>query len=575
MRKIFTLVITAFLLLSYNSNAQLFTPISNPFPGIGRGAVTFIDMDNNGALDLFITGQDGAFAPVAKLYRNVNGEFTEMPCPVRALYNCALSVADYDHDGFMDMIITGEDYEGPATLLYKNTGTFSFTLSENTFYTPGSDGDVAFGDYDNDGYADIIISGNWQTRLYKNNGDGTFANTNINLPALNSTSVAWGDYDNDGDLDLLLVGDDGDLSTYILTNNNGSFVKLETDIEGVVGGTAKWGDYDNDGYLDILITGKNSTLSPVSFLYRNNTQGNFVFGNAGLVGTALGCADFVDFDNDGDPDIMLAGQNAGCGNASTRLYANDGIGIFREDYNTLAFVERAASAWGDYDNDGDMDLVLIGITGSAARYLYRNDIVQGTFQPNTPPAIPVVNEAYTSEGTAVLSWQYSTDDQSPVLTYNVRVGTTPGGIDIMSPNSDLNTGSRYIAAQGNAGFLDFTVLKNLQSGTYYYSVQAIDQAYKASGFSQENSFIIVNTAVINLQANNLIANIARTGNNITVWLTNHAVGVVAIYAIDGRLLDTESIKGNIVTFKDTGSQSKLYLIKAVTNQGTYTCKVLL
>jgi len=491
---------TLFLLLvSFAiSHAQPFTNVASGLPAVGRSAVAFADFDNDNDLDIVMIGLDANYNAMGKIFLNQQGSFQEVVSGIAGLYNSALAVADYDLDGDMDIAMTGQDMTGFHTWLYQNNGSAEFTLTSVSLAAAGADGDLAWGDYNLDGLPDLVVSGGWNTSLYRNLGGGSFEEVEAGLTIMNSPSVDWGDCDNDGDPDLLMVGDAGSVAeTFIYLNNNGEFTRLETNIEGAVGGMASWGDYDNDGNLDLLITGKDLSLVPVSYVYRNNGDKTFSFANAGLVGTALGPADWIDYDNDGDLDIMLAGENAGCGNASTRLYYNNGIGEFYEYLAGLPFVERASSAWGDYDNDGDYDLLLTGLSGDPVTRLYRNDLLSNDFQPNTPPGIPGDFYTYVSGDYAVISWSRVTDAQSPqeAITYNVMAGTQSGNINVVSPMSDPVSGNRYCAGPGNAGNNDFMVFRGLLPGTFYFRVQAIDQAFAGSPFSEEGSFSIVETGI--------------------------------------------------------------------------------
>lgn len=572
MVKIYTSVIL--ILLAVTASAQPFTSITNPFPGMGRGAVAFVDLDNDTDLDLIMSGQDNTFSPMGVVYVNTNGEFSQATTTIRSLYNSALSVADYDHDGLMDFIITGQDFSGNATRLYRNLGSMQFQLADSTLYAAGADGDVAFGDYDNDGYVDIVLSGSWNSKLYHNNTDGTFTEVPAGLPAMNSPSIAWGDYDNDGDLDLLMVGDDGSVTTYVLNNVDGVFISVNAVIEGAIGGSARWGDYDLDGLIDIMITGKDASLLPVSYLYHNDGDDVFSNSNAGLVGTALGPADWIDFDNDGDPDIMLSGQNAGCGNSSTILYINDGIGGYSQ-LQTLNFVERAASAWGDYDNDGDSDVLLTGISGTATRYFYRNDLVMGTYQDNTPPSVPQITDVFTWMDYVIVNWERSTDQQSPqaAISYNMRLGTTPGGIEILAPSSDVVTGLRYQPAQGNMGSNTFGIIRNLQPGTYYFSLQAIDQSFAASPFTEEQSFIILPTATNEVSTGNPLIQVTREGSNLTIHSDLPEARLV-IFSLTGNEVRQSQISGGNCSVNMNGIPAGMYILKLVTQQGSYSRKIV-
>lgn len=554
-------------------NAQPFTSVSNPFPGLGRGALAFADLDNDGDLDLVMTGQDNTYATVGKIFENVEGVFSETASGFQGLYNSAMAVADYDHDGFQDVVITGQGITGNKTYLYRNNGNMQLVIADSLMYEAGADGDVAFGDYNNDGFADIALSGNWRSALYRNNGNGTFSLVpDAGLPDLNSTSIGWGDYDNDGDKDLLMVGDDGSVVAFIMQNNNGSFMRIDLlGVDGAIGGSARFGDHNLDGYLDIMITGKDYSLTPVSYIYRNNADRTFSNAFAGFVGTALGPADWIDYDNNGAPDVMLSGQNAGCGNASTRLYNNNGIGDYEEYPAGLAFVERASSTWGDFDNDGDFDLLLAGISVSATRMLYRNDLLNHSFVTNTPPTIPIISTPSVWENIAVLNWELSSDMQTPAsgLSYNVRVGTTPGGIEIVAPEADPASGKLFMPSSGNAAGKNYFILTGLQPGTYYYSVQAVDQAYFGSGFSEEQSFIILPTnTIFNHRAEELLQ-VHREGGNLLVSISDddnpeskYSGSLIQLFNSMGVLVKSTGFEAGRAVINVSSLPSGIYILKA-------------
>jgi hypothetical protein len=146
-------------------------------------------------------------------------------------------------------------------------------------------------------------------------------------------------------------------------------------------------------------------------------------------------------------------------------------------------------ACADYDNDGDLDLLVTGALSSpqAITRLYRNESVV----KNTRPSAPNGLTAALSGQKVTLNWLAASDAETPTpgLTYNVRVGTTPGGCDIVSPQSAPN-GYRRVPQMGNAGHCLFKLLMNLKAGNYYWSVQAIDTAYAGSPFVTEQKFTV-------------------------------------------------------------------------------------
>jgi hypothetical protein len=354
---------------------------------------------------------------------------------------------------------------------------------------------VAWGDYDNDGDLDLLITGTDAnntpiSKLYRCSGGAnpTFVDVGAGLTAVTASSVAWGDYDNDGDLDILLTGQIGaSVPVSKLYGNGGganpTFSDVNAGLAGVYNSSVAWGDYDNDGDLDILLTGRDASMNPISKLYRNGGGANPVFTDvaAGLTGVGFSSAAWGDFDNDGYLDIVLTGRDASMSQVS-KLYRNSGGAnpVFTDVGAGLIGVDTSSLAWGDYDNDGDLDLLMTGTDGvTGISKLYRNDIAI----PNTPPAAPSGLIATSGPSGTTFSWSAASDAQTPTagLCYNLRVGTTPGGDEICSAMAAAN-GYRRVARLGNAQErTSWTVA--LPPGPCYWSVQAIDGAFQGSVFA--------------------------------------------------------------------------------------------
>ncbi len=206
----------------------------------------------------------------------------------------------------------------------------------------------------------------------------------VGLPELYFSSAAWGDYDNDGDLDFLVAGRNASPElgepavTRIYRNEgDGTFSDIQADLPKVSGGSAAWGDYDNDGDLDILLTGVDQNWGPATFrVYKNEGDGTFVDLHAGLPGLSNSAVAWGDYDNDGDLDILLTGQDrVAIDPPISRVYENQGDGTFVDIHAGLIGVRDGAAAWGDYDNDGDLDILL---TGGLSFRVYEN-LGGGTF----------------------------------------------------------------------------------------------------------------------------------------------------------------------------------------------------
>jgi hypothetical protein len=224
------------------------------------------------------------------------------------------------------------------------------------------------------------------TSLFKNHS-GQFSEVAAGLPPLYGGSSSWGDFDNDGDLDILVCGTNpaGDGKTLLYKNNNGIFILEDVGFTGLATGEAIWLDYNNDGFLDVLITGDSSYNAPLTKLYRNNGSSSFSWIPTNLVNAEQSFVAAGDYDNDGDVDILLAGECACDSGYVTRLYRND-AGVFTDTGIPFLGIGYGDGIFIDYDKDGDLDFFQIGATTQSDYVvkLYRNEgNGQFTDIPNT------------------------------------------------------------------------------------------------------------------------------------------------------------------------------------------------
>ncbi|MEJ2144913.1 MAG: CRTAC1 family protein [Acidobacteriota bacterium] len=273
-------------------------------------------------------------------------------------------------------------------------------------YGPGG---ITAVDYDNDGYCDLFIPDGVESKLFHNNGDGTFSDVTkaSGLAGLDGVSVGiFADYDNDGDEDCF-ISRTFQHNQIFRNDGNGHFtdVTAESGIgEDSCTTVASWADYNNDGYLDLYVGRYLDPRKriPTTFyarngepnqLYRNNGDGTFtnVTDQAGVgeIGLCLGTV-FGDYNDDGWPDLYVVndfGRNT--------LYRNNGDGTFTDvtvQSGTLAYGAGMNATFGDYDNDGRLDLYVTNIRSEYAwfaesptirRYMY-NSFAQGVWLTDMP-----------------------------------------------------------------------------------------------------------------------------------------------------------------------------------------------
>ncbi|MXY27713.1 CRTAC1 family protein [Candidatus Poribacteria bacterium] len=400
---------------------------------VGSG-VAFFDYDADGLPDIYfvnsadLPGSHSPTLPTNRLYHN-NGDGTFTDVTEQAGvgdtgYGAGCAAADYDNDGDLDLYVTNFG----ANVLYQNNGDSTFT--DVTQHAGVGDKrwslGCAFADYDNDGFVDLYVANyidfDFETHtnctqkgvatycppesfegspdtLYRNNGDGTFTDVTTTAGVYNKDGkgmgVVFGDYDNDGDVDCYVGNDAGENFLYH-NNGDGTFTNVgwmagvEADENGNVQGTmgVDFGDYDNDGRLDLIAV--NYQQQP-NALYRNDngsffTDVSFVAGMAESLPYVGWGADFFDVDNDGDKDLLIANghlQDTVEQYDDTTTYPQQNYLLINNGQGRFVNVSMKAGsglqarevsrglATGDYDNDGDLDVLISNANDTPQ--LLRND----------------------------------------------------------------------------------------------------------------------------------------------------------------------------------------------------------
>lgn len=307
-------------------------------------------------------------------------------------YCCAGAWGDYNNDGYIDLYIPIGAEAAQINALYRNNGNGSFTPVGSEAGPITSDRHDSQGatsiDFDNDGYLDMFVNNCWLTPsrndLYWSNGDGTFrAGDAGDLTRLSKVRswTACADYDRDGWVDLYLAEGDS-WSSPIATRlyhatGTGTFESVDIGPTVNTANGACWGDYDNDGDPDLFVC----NMTAPSLLWRNDGGGQFTAVNNGLPSNAETThAAWADYDRDGDLDVALSSFSG------TRIYRNDGTNGFAL-VTTLAGA-IACPAWADYDNDGHVDLVAAIGQNSPKKAVLCHNNGNGTFSQ--------VNDVFTS-----------------------------------------------------------------------------------------------------------------------------------------------------------------------------------
>lgn len=470
-----------------------------------NSSVAWGDIDNDGDFDLAIMGWDGTNR-YFQIYKNGANNRLTLSQSLTGISNGCLSFADYDRDGDLDLAITGKITEYGTTKIYQNDGRGNFSDSGIEMIDVYNSS-LAWGDYDNDGDLDLVVIGARMgapgivARIYKNKGNGTFEDSGItDLTPIASGSVAWGDYDNDGDLDLALCGEVS-VGNYICEIYENDYRNSPTSpfstsadltLTGVMNSFLAWGDYNNDGWLDIAICG--DTIGEcVSEIWKNDGDGTFSKTSDTLTGVYNSSLAWGDYDNDGDLDLVLIGVASG-ETRTSKIYKNSGESggySFSVDAGQtyLTAVDQGSVAWCDYDGDKDIDLALTGSSaGGPVTKIYKNDESVENTLPTPPTSSEFITTYNSTTGELTISWLAGSDNKTPQagLYYNFRIGSESGKDDLVAARYGSPLLGNFISKSTAtvAGSPMQTRTFSLYAKGYYWSVQAIDTGLGYS-WSQE------------------------------------------------------------------------------------------
>ena len=608
---LFSLALVGAVIPSFAVNSVNWEILRNPvdgesgFPMTASGRQLFVDFNNDGIMDYFIIA--GQAAPSMGLFKgNANGTYTDVTAESEDLYAKSQASAvfiDIDNDGNLDLITVGKSGSDAFTDIFMNSGApdYKFVADWDMIeafpgLSSGSNDNgskllVAF-DYNNDGWTDLLINGSaggvWEEitggtgqgrvcAIMKNN-HGTFellknpVDGTENFIGVNGGSIDVADFNNDGWMDILVTGyhDEYKSITKLYKNNgNDTFTEVTgIDFVGHQQGETAFIDVNNDGYADIIEIGRDVNNGWAAFgkLYINNQDGTFTrHEEAETNFFGGGCALAIgDVNNDGLNDYFMTGWNTN----ATFMYNNGDNSFTKQELIPDDARCRGGSAtFVNIDNDGFLDMGIFGYRdgggadgdglGSWPDYILFNRGNDGVIA-NAAPAAPKNFTAIYNEdkGCYELRWEKATDDTTPAeaIRYNIYVKTPDGKINFILP-ADKTTGAlkvygtQYPLVPTNRYDLYMPKTEGVE-----FAVSAVDNGWLAS------PFVISSTSSIENVLSGNDYKVYAAGQTVYLQNSSNEVAIFEILGIDGRAL---------AQYRVAASQNMNFDV----NEGVYLVKV--
>jgi hypothetical protein len=545
------------------------------------------DIDNDEDADIVSMGcltggfTDCTTADKIRIYINNGTTFNENSTWGQNTTNLgygSLALGDIDNDGDLDFIAMGDQGGGNGIVkVFINNGS---TFNENIIWGSNFSGINAFngalalGDVDNDGRLDIVLAGAYPTdhnRVYINNGSSFIRNSNWleSLPLVGygggGAALIFGDYNNDGNLDLAFAGSRStDFYTSIYINNGTSLVDNSSwkgDFTATFGfPSLAIGDYDNDGFTDLAAIG---ARAGDHLKFYNNTGSNFALhmensGANSLGGYLEGSIAFGDIDNDGDLDFGAMGRESD----RNHIYTNNNS-IFERDIFEQQDMHDDDMQWGgltwiDVDNDTNLDLIINGKVGDSGVYSFKVYLSNASLTKNntlpTPPDTFTSNYSVTNNQLN-LTWNNGSDNETPStgLYYNLMIGNS-------STNNTIVSGIYGGSSNPTAGYFgnmmqrkNITLDLVLPTGTYYWYVQTIDTGLAKSDWSERQSIVV--GADITAPIISGVGSSVTTSTATITWTTDEMANSSVYYGT--TISTTSSSKSAILTMSHSISLNGL------------------
>lgn len=454
MKKVFTIALTLVVAISFGQNFKKKFRLATPF-ALNSSKIQWVDADNDSLLDVMITNTTQGEVKFSFLKNSGGNSFSLIQTVSSGYQSGIFFLTDFNGDNKIDIVISGKSSSGTVgTEVFINNGSFNFQKSSTKILNQ-SFTEMAFADLNNDGNKDLIASDASSLYLYEQRAGQFHLRMDT---AIKATSIKSFDFDNNGFHDIVFSGlNSSNQNTTAALLLKDRFKILKKVQISNINGTLESGDLDHDGLFDLAIAGKNSTGSQVIQTFKNNSP-NFASIRSinGMDSVSMRIADFT---SDGKADIGFLGKNNSNRVSWIKTFAGDSVSMPAENVKVQDY--------GDYDRDGDLDLVQLR---SDSIVFFNNTINSSNLGPSlisSPIGIQIFNRTF-------FYWKKSLDDHtdSTAISYDLSVFSN---LEIISSDFDKSNKQRLLVSHGNLGTANYSTQRI--AGNYNFEVQSIDNAF--------------------------------------------------------------------------------------------------